>query len=148
MENATSVKLGLIGILGLVGGKIAEALGGWDTALGTLIIFMGIDFITGLLVAGVFQQSEKTSTGALESRAGWKGLCRKGMTLFIVLIATRLDMTIGADYIRNAVIIAYIANETISIIENAALMGVPIPEPIKKGIDILQSKTETDDQGA
>jgi toxin secretion/phage lysis holin len=106
---------------------------------------MAVDYITGLLVAGVFQHSNKTKTGALESKAGWKGLCRKSMTLLIVLIATRLDMTMGSNYIRDAVIIAYIANETISIIENAALMGVPIPDPIKKGIDILQQKSDVKD---
>ena len=63
--------------IGIVGGAIASLLGGWDTALQTLIIFMAIDYITGLIVAGVFHTSPKTKTGTLESRAGWKGLCRK-----------------------------------------------------------------------
>lgn len=67
--------------IGIVGGAIASLLGGWDTALQTLIIFMAIDYITGLIVAGVFHTSPKTKTGTLESRAGWKGLCRKGVSL-------------------------------------------------------------------
>ena len=63
----------------------------------TLVIFMGIDYVTGLIVAGVFHNSGKTESGALESRAGWKGLCRKGMTLLIVLIACRLDLIMNTN---------------------------------------------------
>ena len=132
----------IFGILGIIGSFIAEALGGWDTALSTLIIFMGVDYITGLIVAGVFHDSEKTENGTLESRAGYKGLCRKGVILLIVLIAVRLDMVVGSDLIRDAVIIAFICNETISIIENAGLMGVPIPKTLKRAIEILAKKDE------
>jgi toxin secretion/phage lysis holin len=119
--------------------------GGWDAALVTLIIFMGIDYFTGLIVAGVFHNSTKTENGALESKAGWKGLCRKGVTLLIVLVACRLDLIMGSTFIRDAVIIAFIANETISIIENAGLMGVPIPSVIVKAIDVLTKKAESED---
>jgi toxin secretion/phage lysis holin len=127
-------------VLGAIGSGIAYALGGWDTALITLVIFMGIDFLTGLAVAGIFKKSTKTETGALESKAGFKGLCRKGMILFYVLVATRLDITLGSDFIRNAVIIGFIINETISITENAGLMGLPLPGAIKNGIDLLKKK--------
>lgn len=65
------------------------------------------------------------------------------MIMIFVLIAYRLDIMIGTDYIRNAVIIAFITNEVISIIENAGLMGVPVPDVIKKGIDILQKKGDS-----
>lgn len=89
---------------------------------------------------GIFHRSAKSETGALESRAGWKGLCRKGMTLLIVIIAHRLDLMLGTTVIRDAVVIAFVANETISIIENAGLMGVPIPAAIVKAIDVLNAK--------
>lgn len=128
--------------IGAVGGFIAALFGGWDAALITLIIFMGIDYLTGLIVAGIFHNSEKTKTGALESRAGWKGLCRKGVTLLIVLVAYRLDIIMGSSFIRDAVIIAFIANETISIIENAGLMGIPIPEVIIRAIEVLKNKSD------
>lgn len=128
--------------IGIVGSTVASAFGGWDAAMITLISMMVIDYLTGVLVAGVFRNSPKTENGALESKAGWKGLCRKGVTLLIVLVASRLDIILGTDFIRDAVIIGYIANETISIIENAGLMGVPIPEAIKKAIEVLQSKGE------
>ena len=128
--------------IGIVGGAIASLLGGWDTALQTLIIFMAIDYITGLIVAGVFHASPKSKTGALESRAGWKGLCRKGETLLIVLVACRLDAVMATSFVRDAVVIGFICNETLSIIENAGLMGLPIPAVITKAVDILKQRSE------
>lgn len=128
--------------LGVVGSVIASAFGGWDAAMTTLLIFMGVDYLTGLVVAGMFHTSPKTENGALESRAGWKGLCRKGVTLLIVLVACRLDLVMGSTFIRDAAIIAFIANETISIIENAGLMGVPIPAVVVKAIEVLKENAE------
>lgn len=133
--------------IGAVGGAIAAAFGGWDTALATLLIFMAVDYISGLIVAGVFHNSRKTESGTLESRAGWKGLCRKAVTLLFVLIAYRLDLVIGVNYIRDAVIIGFIANELISIVENVGLMGVPLPAVIQNAIDILTKKSDDNTQG-
>lgn len=114
-------------------------------ALVTLVIFMAIDYVTGLLVAGVFHNSGKTENGALESRAGWKGLCRKCITLLMVLVATRLDLVTGTNFIRDAVVIAFIANETISIVENAGLMGINIPPAITSAIEVLKKKSDSVD---
>ena len=139
------MKQTLCAIWGLIGSAIASLFGGWDAGLATLLIFMAIDYMSGLIVAGVFHTSNKTDTGALESRAGFKGLCRKGMTLLFVLVAYRLDIVIGTNYIRDAVIIAFIANETISLVENAGLMGIPLPAVIIKAIDVLQKKVEVED---
>lgn len=127
---------------GLTGSIIASLFGGWDTGIATLILFMGIDFLSGLAVAGIFKNSSKTETGALESRAGWKGLCRKSMTLLFVLIAHRLDLSIGTNYIRDTVVIGFMANELLSIVENAGLMGLPLPAVLSKAIDILNQKSE------
>lgn len=132
----------LCGIVGSVGAVITGFFGGWDQGLITLVTFMGVDYISGLIVAAVFKKSEKTENGALESRAGWKGLCRKGMVLLIVMIAFRLDLMIGTDYIRDAVIIGFCANELISIIENAGLMGIPLPRVLIDAIDILKHKED------
>ena len=136
-------KAKLCTLLGLIGSFIAEAFGGWDTGLITLLIFMGIDFVMGLVVAGVFHNSPKTDSGKLESKTGWKGLCRKCVTLLFVLVAYRLDLTLGVDYIRDAVIIGFVANELISIVENAGLMGLPLPKVVKNAIDILTKKAES-----
>lgn len=131
---------------GMVGGLISQLLGGWTTDMTTLLIFMIIDFITGLLLAGVFKKSSKSDTGALDSKAGWKGLCKKCLTLFFVIIAHRLDIALGIDYIRTSVIIGFIANEGISIVENAGLMGMPLPKVITRAIEILKEKAEGEDE--
>ena len=138
------MKRGLCTIVGMVGGFIASLFGGWSTGLVTLLIFMSIDYLSGLIVAGVFHNSPKTGTGTLESRAGWKGLCRKCMTLLFVLIAYRLDLEIGTNYIRDAVIIGFMANELISIVENAGLMGLPLPAGVTKAVDVLTKKADAD----
>jgi toxin secretion/phage lysis holin len=143
MKSITSIKVVILGMLSAVGAFFSSLFGGWDSALTTLIIFMAIDYVTGLLVAGVFKKSSKTESGTLESGAGWKGLCRKGMTLLIVLIAARLDMAMGSNFIKDAVVIGYIANETLSIVENAGLMGLPIPTVISKAIDALRNDSES-----
>ncbi len=144
MENINNFKVGILSVLGMIGSVIANILGGWDMALQTLVLFMAVDYITGLIVAGVFNKSEKSETGALESKAGWKGLFKKGVTLMIVLVATQLDKMTGTKIIRDAVIIAYVANEAISIIENAGLMGVPIPDIIKRTLEMLRNKEGAD----
>jgi toxin secretion/phage lysis holin len=127
-------------IIGAIGSTVAYAFGGWDASIITLFIFMGIDYLTGVIVAGVFHKSNKSDSGALESRAGWKGIIKKCVTMLFVIIAVRLDALIGTTYIRDAVCIAFITNELISIVENAGLMGLPIPEIITKAIELLKSK--------
>lgn len=124
--------------IGVIGSCIAYLFGGFDNAIITLLIFMVIDYVTGLIVAGVFHNSKKTETGALESKAGWKGLCKKGVTLLIVVIANRLDLQLGSNYIRDAVCIGFMVNELISIIENTGLMGIKLPGVITKAIEILK----------
>ena len=132
-------------IIGIIGGFIANAFGGWSAALTTLLIFMGVDYISGLILAGVFHASPKSEDGTLESYAGWKGLVRKGMTLLIVLIGARLDLMLGVNYIRDAMVIAFCVNELLSIIENMGLMGVPMPEILTNAIEMLKSKSEKSD---
>ena len=132
----------ILTIIGCIGSAIAGFFGGWSSGLTTLLIFMAVDYATGLVVAGVFHASPKSETGALESRAGWKGLVRKGMTLLIVLIACRLDLLLGVNYIRDAVIIAFVVNENLSIIENAGLMGIPIPAVLTKAIEALKANND------
>ena len=132
----------LYSLVGAIGGFVAMAFGGWSDALITLIVFMALDYVTGLIIAGIFKKSKKSENGALESRAGFKGLCRKGVALMIVLVAVRLDIIMHTTYIKDAVIIAFVANESISIIENAGLMGIPVPGIIARAIDVLRNESE------
>ena len=132
-------------LTGVIGSIITTLFGGWDAGLTTLLIFMVIDYVSGLVVAGVFHNSTKTDSGALESRAGWKGLCRKGMTLLLVIVVYRLELAVDIHYIRDALIIGFIANETISITENAGLMGIPLHPSLAKAIDVLTTKTKQEE---
>lgn len=126
-------------VAGVVGSFIAGLFGGWDTSLVTLLLFMGIDYITGLAVAAC-GKSPKSDTGRLSSKIGWRGIAKKCVSLLLVLVAVRLDITLGTSYIRDAVCIAFVANELLSITENAGLLGVPLPTVITKAIELLQSK--------
>lgn len=126
-------------ILGLAGGFIATLLGGWDSALATLIIFMAIDFTTGLIAAAM-GKSKHSKSGKLSSKAGWVGLAKKFCILLMVVVAVRMDILIGTTYIRDATCIGFCVNELLSIIENTSLMGLPYPDSIKKAIEVLQKK--------
>jgi len=116
--------------------------------LETLILCMALDYLTGMMAAGIFHKSKKSAQGGLESRSGWKGLCRKGISLLIVLVAYRLDLIAGTDFICNAVMAAYLVNELLSITENLGLMGVPVPKVLscpamKKATGSMKSLSES-----
>lgn len=132
--------------LGVIASAIASFFGGWVEGMTTLLIFMLIDYVSGLVVAGVFKKSTKTDTGALESRAGFKGIFRKVFMLCLVAIAYRIDLMLntGGTFIRDAATVALCLNELISVVENLGLMGVPIPKVIKNAIDVLSRKSEKD----
>lgn len=132
-------------LTGVIGGLFVQIFGAWSFALTVLVICMGIDYFTGLAVAGVFHASPKSEGGGLDSNAGWKGLVRKVATLVVVLVAHFIDALIGTEYIRDAVVIAFTVNEIVSILENCGIMGVPIPKVLLKGIDVLRRKAEEDE---
>ena len=138
--NISALKVYVCTAAGVLGTFISKLFGGWTEDMVTLVIFMAVDFVMGLIVAGVFHKSNKSQTGALNSHAGWVGLCKKGTMLLFVLIAHRLDMLLDTDYIKTTVIFGFIANEIISIVENAGLMGLPLPEIITRAIEILKHK--------
>lgn len=138
-------KISIFGSLGMIVAFIAEAFGGWSQSMTTLVIFMVIDYITGMIVAGLFKKSTKTKDGGLESLAGWKGLARKFSTLLLVLIAVRVDIALNTNYICDTVVYAFMANEALSIIENVGLMGVPLPAILTNAITLLNKKGEQDE---
>lgn len=132
------MKRTIIGIFGLIGGLIASLYGGWTAAMTTLLIFMGADILSGTICAGVFGASEKTESGGLSSKVGFRGLCKKCMIMLFVLIGARMDSMLGVSYLKDAVCIAFCANELLSITENAAMMGLPVPDVLTRAIDILR----------
>ena len=138
--DAVTVKNAVLGFIAAAGSVIANALGGWDAALKVLIAMMVADYLTGVLVALIWHRSNKTDDGTLSSKAGFKGLCKKGMIILIVWIAVLLDNALGANYVRIAVILFFIGNEGISLLENVGLMGVPYPQFLKKALQALRDK--------
>ena len=129
-----------IAAAGTIGSVAAKFLGGWDIPIQTLIIFMAVDYITGLVVAGVFHKSKKTEGGTLESRAGFKGICKKVMMLLCVLVGYRLDLTAGTTVVKDGITIAFLCNEALSIVENAGLMGIPGLEGLSGAIEALKGR--------
>ena len=133
-------------IAGVVGGVITTLLGGWDSALATLVVFMGIDFVTGIVTAAM-GKSKHSESGTLNSTAGWVGLAKKFCILLMVVVGVRIDILIGTNYIRDTVCISFCLNELLSIVENTTLMGIPYPPVIKKAIDVQQTKVgRTEDE--
>lgn len=124
-----------------VGGWLGYFLGGFDGLLYALIAFMVVDYITGVMCAIV----DKT----LSSAVGFKGICRKVLILALVGIAHILDANIIGDgsVLRTAVIFFYLSNEGVSLLENAAHLGLPIPEKMKEILAQLHGRADKIDKG-
>jgi len=120
-------------IAGIGGGIASFLFGGWSVALQTLLIFVAIDYVTGVIAAG--------KEGKLSSHVGLKGIAKKVMTFFVVAVAHQVDLLLGDGHVfRDAAVTFYIANEAISILENAGRIGVPIPEKIHQAVEILKGR--------
>jgi len=146
MDNILYIKNVVLGAVALVGSAVANALGGWDAALEVLIALMAADYMTGVLVAAIWQRSSKSESGALDSRAGFKGLCKKCVVLLLVWIAVLLDQAMGVAYVRTAVVLFFIGNEGLSLLENIGLMGVPFPSFLKNALEALKEKGDGGEQ--
>ena len=136
------IKIFILSGVACVGAAIASLLGGWTSAMTTLVILMLIDYVTGIIVAGVFHNSPKCSGGALSSAVGFKGICRKFVILLIVVVACRVDLLLDTNIIRDATCIGFCANELVSITENAGLMGIPLPRKLVEAIEVLRGDND------
>lgn len=142
-----AVKNGVLAALAAVGSWIANALGGWDASMQVLVALMVADYLTGVLVAAVWHKSNKSSSGTLNSVAGFKGILKKCMILLLVWIGVLLDDATGANYIRMAVILFFIGNEGISLLENLGLMGVPFPAFLRRALEALRDQGDKGKEG-
>lgn len=140
------VKNIIIMIFGSIGSLLSFLLGGFDSVMIALLIFMVIDFLSGLILAIVFKKSKKTESGRLSSQAGILGLTKKIFILFLVAVSTQLDIILGTAFIRDGTVIGFISMEGISIIENASLAGLPIPRVIKNALEIISKKEKDKDK--
>lgn len=136
------LKLGIFTVGGWIGSIASVLLGGWTPGLTTLLIFMALDYITGLIIAIVFKKSPKTATGTLDSHAGFKGLCKKSIMLTMVLVGHRMDVTFSTDFVKNFTIYGLILVEFVSLTENWGLMGLYVPKVLVNMVDKLK-KLET-----
>lgn len=127
-----------IAVAGFFGGLFTTLLGGWDTGLQNLFILMTLDFCFGVIASAVYHKSKKTDSGRLSSSAMIKGIVKKAAELVVVIVGVQLDRVGGLTYVRDGVIIALCITESLSILENAALCGVPIPDIILKALDVIK----------
>ncbi len=127
--------------LALAGGAVAGFFGEWNVMLTVLACMMALDYISGVMVAAA-GKSPKTENGGISSKIGFQGLMKKGFIIVIVLAATFLDRALGTDaaIFQLAAAGYYIANEGISILENAELLGVPFPARIKNAFEEMRKK--------
>ena len=124
-------------------GIISTLFGGWAQPMVVLLVAIALDYVSGVIVALFFHNSPNTEGGGLSSTVGFKGLLRKCVMIFFVAMAYQLDKIIGTQsMIRDAVAIFFIANEAVSLVENAGLMGIPVPKIILTGIEVLKGKAD------
>lgn len=123
-----------------VGGWLGYFLGGCDGLLYALLTFVVIDYITGIMYA--------IADKNLSSEVGFKGICRKVLIFLLVGIANVLDVQVigTGSVLRTAVIFFYISNEGVSLLENAAHLGLPVPEKIKTVLEQLHDRAESEDK--
>ena len=131
-----------LGVLATIGTKL---FGGWTPTLSIVIIMMGIDLFAGFMVAAVFNNSPKSETGAADSKAMFKGLCKKIMMICLLAVAHQIDKALGVDYIMLATTYGFIANEALSIVENAGLMGIVKSDVLMNAIEVLKNKSNKTD---
>lgn len=117
---------------------IAKALGGWDMGLKVLVALIVLDYITGVIVAILDKK--------LSSEIGFRGLFKKMMIFALVYLAVLVDQATNTELVRTLTIMFYIANEGISVLENAGKLGVPYPEPLKNILLQLKQKSNGDDK--
>lgn len=124
-----------------VGGYLGVFLGGWDGFLYALLVFVIIDYVTGVMVA-IIQKK-------LSSEIGFVGICKKVLIFLLVAVGYIIDSKIigQGGVIRTAIIFFYISNEGISIIENAGLIGLPIPQKLKDVLEQIKDQGGTDKNG-
>ena len=128
-------------IIATVGGCLGWFLGGCDGVLIALILFVVIDYITGVMCA--------VSDHRLSSEVGFRGICKKIVIFLLVGVAQILDSEIikTGSILRTAVIFFYLSNEGVSILENAAHLGLPVPEKLKDVLEQLHRRAEKEEEG-
>lgn len=130
-------------VLATLGGAAAGLFTQASMGLYLLMLLMALDYLSAVVLAAL-GRSPKSSAGALDSKAGFIGLARKGMILILVLLAAILDRLTGSAACVGAVTMFYTVNEAISILENAVLLGIPIPRRLSQALDVARTRQQDD----
>lgn len=144
--NGTTIKNISLATFAGMGSIFAEVFGGWDAFLKALIMFMIVDYITGMAVAMFFHKSNKTKNGGASSAVGFQGIVKKFCVFMLIALAVRVDELSGTHYVRSAAIFFFIGNEGLSVLENLGLMGVPYPAFLKKALEVIKDNGENGDE--
>lgn len=136
-------------VIGALTTGLLKVIGEPTQDLKILLLLMVIDLIVGFTVSAVWHKSSKTKSGKVSSKVMFKGIVKKILTLVLVVVAYQIDILLSYDVIRHVVIIAFIVQEIISIIENIAITGIKAPDIITKALDVLERsvKDEFSDSG-
>ena len=128
-------------VFAAVGGWLGYFLGGCDGLLIALVVFAVVDYITGVMCA--------ISDKKLSSEVGFRGICRKVLIFFLVGVANILDVQVigTGSVLRTAIIFFYLSNEGVSLVENAAPLGLPVPEKLKAVLEQLHDRAEKGGDG-
>lgn len=144
--NGATMKNLILALGAGIGSIISHTFGGFDSFLKALIMFMIVDYITGMAVAFIFHKSNKTKNGGASSAVGFKGIVKKLCIFMLIALAVRVDEINGAHYVRNATIFFFLGNEGLSVLENLALMGVKYPAFLQKALEVIKEHGEKDNE--
>lgn len=142
LDVIAQIKAPVIAGTSICGTIIASNLGGIDKLLETLFFFMFVDIVLGISIAVVKKRSPKSLSGKVNSTPFFVGLVKKFGVIMLVAFANSIDKALGVDYIRNLTIFAFMAQEGLSIVENAILLGIKVPDSIKNGLDIIDKSKD------
>ena len=140
--NGINIKNTVLALFAAIGSMFTGWLGGWDVFMKALVMFMVMDYITGIAVAFLFNNSGKTKNGGLSSVECYKGIVKKMCILALVGVSVAVDNLSGTDFVRSATVFFFLGNEGLSIIENVGLMGLEYPEFIKKALEIFKEQSD------
>lgn len=140
--TGSGIKNTLLALMAGIGSVFSQWLGGWDLFLKTLVMFMVVDYITGIAVAFIFHKSDKTENGSASSRECYKGIIKKMCIIALVGVSVAVDSLSGTAYVRSATIFFFLGNEGLSILENIGLMGLKYPLFIKKALAVIKERND------
>jgi len=146
MNNAIAIKNTILAGGAFIISALCQGWHGLGALMQLLVVLMAADYVTGVLVATVWHKSNKSESGTLDSKAGFKGLVKKGVIIVLVYVGILLDRALGVDYVKNAFVLFFCGNEGLSLLENIGLMGVKYPAQLQTMLEALRTEGDKNDR--